>query len=164
MRAPGLTLHVTSGIADTDRTRFTADYRAYLAAFGRAISATHDEPECARGHVRKTIAIAPDVQAAIHASRLDIVTERLAASRAYDLVIVTNVFPYLSDPELIVAIANIAAVLAPGGALIHNEPRPILQSTAASIGLPAIHARSVLIATVPGGNDLYDAIWIHQKR
>ena len=89
---------------------------------------------------------------------------RAAAARGYDLVIVTNVFPYLSDPELIVAIANIAAVLAPGGALIHNEPRPLLQSTAASIGLPAIHARSVLIATVPGGNDLYDAIWIHQKR
>ena len=82
----------------------------------------------------------------------------------YDLVVVTNVFPYLSDPELIVAIANIAAVLAPGGALIHNEPRPLLQSTAARIGLPAIHARSVLIATVPGGQDLYDAIWIHQKR
>ena len=114
--------------------------------------------------MRKTIPIAPDVQAAIHASRLDIVTERLAATRAYDLVIVTNVFPYLSDPELIVAIANIAAVLAPGGALIHNEPRPLLQSTAAAIGLPAVHARSVLIATVPGGNDLYDAIWIHQKR
>jgi hypothetical protein len=165
VRAPALTLHVTSGIADTDRTRFTADYRAYLASFGRAIGSTRDEPD-ARGHVRKTIGIAPDVRAAIHASRLDVVTERLTGNDAasYDLVVVTNVFPYLSDPELIVAIANIAAVLAPGGALIHNEPRPLLQSTAASIGLPAIHARSVLIATVPGGQDLYDAIWIHQKR
>jgi hypothetical protein len=169
VRAPGLKLHVTSGIADTERTRFTADYRAYLASFGRAIGSTHDEQD-ARGHMRKTIAIAPDVQAAIHASRLDVVTERLAGqggtrgTPAYDLVVVTNVFPYLSDPELIVAIANIAAVLAPGGALIHNEPRPLLQSTAASIGLPAVHARSVLIATVPGGQDLYDAIWIHQKR
>ena len=37
VRAPDLTLHVTSGIADTERTRFTADYRAYLADFGRAI-------------------------------------------------------------------------------------------------------------------------------
>jgi hypothetical protein len=177
VRAPTLTLHVTSGIADTERTRFTDDYRAYLASFGRAIQATPDQPQTQpasstmRGHVRKTIPIAPDVLAAIHASRLDIVTERLAASAsagdgatAYDLVIVTNVFPYLSDAELIVAIANIAAVLAPGGALIHNEPRPLLQSTAASLGLPASHARSVLIATVPGGNDLYDAIWIHQKR
>jgi hypothetical protein len=161
VRAPGLKLHVTSGIADTERTRFTADYRAYLASFGRAIGSTHDAQD-ARGHVRKTIAIAPDVQAAIHASRLDVVTERL--TDPYDLVVVTNVFPYLSDPELIVAIANIAAVLAPGGALIHNEPRPLLQSTAAAIGLPAVHARSVLIATVPGGQDLYDAIWIHQKR
>ena len=165
VRAPRLTLHVTSGIADTDRTRFTDDYRAYLASFGLAIDATHTQPEgAARGHARKTIPIAKDVQAAIHASRLDVVTERIADGDGYDLVIVTNVFPYLSDPELIVAIANIAATLAPGGALIHNEPRPLLQSTAASIGLPAVHARSVLIATVPGGNDLYDAIWIHQKR
>lgn len=167
VRAPKLTLHVTSGIADTERTRFTEDYRAYLADFGLAIDDnTYARPEAgARGHVRKAIPIAPDVQAAIHASRLDIVTERFSNNApGYDLVVVTNVFPYLSDPELIVAVANIAAVLAPGGALIHNEPRPLLQSTAASIGLPAVHARSVLIATVPGGNDLYDAIWIHQKR
>jgi hypothetical protein len=164
VRAPKLTLHVTSGIADTERSRFTDDYRAYLANFGHAINYADAKPEPnARGHVRKTIPIAPDALAAIHASRLDIVTERIADG-GYDLVIVTNVFPYLSDPELIVAIANIAAVLAPGGALIHNEPRPLLQSTAASIGLPAVHARSVLIATVPGGNDLYDAIWIHSKR
>jgi hypothetical protein len=164
VRAPKLTLHVTSGIADTERTRFTDDYRAYLANFGHAINYADAKPEPnARGHVRKTIPIAPEALAAIHASRLDIVTERIADG-GYDLVIVTNVFPYLSDPELIVAIANIAAVLTPGGALIHNEPRPLLQSTAASIGLPAVHARSVLIATVPGGNDLYDAIWIHSKR
>jgi hypothetical protein len=164
VRAPALTLHVTSGIADTGRTRFTEDYRAYLASFGRAINAAHDQPPQAggRGHVHKAIPIAKDVRDAIHATRLDIVTER--GESGYDLVIVTNVFPYLSDAELIVATANIAAALAPGGALIHNEPRPLLQSTAASIGLPAVHARSVLIATVPGGNDLYDAIWVHQKR
>lgn len=168
VRAPKLTLHVTSGIADTERTRFTDDYRTYLARLGMHISsapAPQPEPPGRDGHVRKAIPIGPDVLSAIHASRLDIVTERIAERDAgYDVVIVTNVFPYLSDPELIVAIANIASVLAPSGVLIHNEPRPLLQSTAASIGLPAIHARSVLIATVPGGNDLYDAIWIHQKR
>jgi hypothetical protein len=174
VRAPSLTLHVTSGIADTERTRFTDDYRAYLANFGQAINFKPEQPPpaaAARGHMRKAIPIAPDVLSAIHATRLDIVTERLTerggsdagSAPGYDLVIVTNVFPYLSDPELIVAIGNISAVLAPGGALIHNEPRPLLQSTAASVGLPAIHARSVLIATVPGGNDFYDAIWIHQK-
>ncbi len=128
VRAPALTLHVTSGLADTERTRFTSDYREYLANFGLGINyaSVQQEPGVS-GHVRKAISIAPDVRAAIHASRLDIVTERLDrrdTGPGYDLVIVTNVFPYLSDPELIVAIANIAAVLAPGGALIHNEPRP----------------------------------------
>ena len=74
---------------------------------------TRVQPEAgARGRVHKAIPIAPDVQAAIHATRLDIVTERITerdAGSGYDLVIVTKVFPYLSDPELIVAIANIAA-------------------------------------------------------
>ena len=103
MRGPKLKPHVTSGIADTERTRFTADYRAYLSAFGRAIGSTHANriraAMCASRHDR------PDVQAAIHASRLDIVTERLAepgdarGTPAYDLVIVTNVFPYLSIPS-----------------------------------------------------------------
>ncbi len=48
VRAPRLTLHVTSGIADTERTRFTDDYRAYLANFGLAINAPHDRPSRSR--------------------------------------------------------------------------------------------------------------------
>ena len=48
-----------------------------LIAFGRAIgsSSTRDGQD-ARGHVHKTITIAPDAQAAIHASRLDVVAHR----------------------------------------------------------------------------------------
>ena len=48
------------------------------------------------------------------------------STRRYDLIVVTNVFPYLSDSELLLAMSNIARMLNPGGILIHNEPRPVL--------------------------------------
>ena len=54
---------------------------------------------------------------------LDIVTERLAGER-FDLIVATNILPYFDDPQLALAVANIAAMLAPGGAFLHNEQRP----------------------------------------
>jgi len=147
---------------------------------------TSDRP-AADGHIRKIISVAPDAQATIAARQLDIVTDRAAAPRpsrptdaapgrplpggntslasvsSFDLVIVTNVFPYLGDDELVVGLANIAAALAPGGLLIHNEARPLMMSATAAAGLPAILARTLLIAKVPAGRDLYDTICIHKK-
>jgi Nodulation protein S (NodS) len=183
VRAPGLRLFVASGIAESDSTRMTDDYRAYLRSFGRAIGSEQPWPGTealsetpagppvgARdrgsplgrdGHVRKAIAVAAEVQAMLSAHRLDIVTERL--DTRYDLVIVTNVFPYLADAELMIALANIAAVLAPDGVLIHNEPRPLVVSTTTAMGLAPIQARTLLLATVPGGRDLYDTVWLHKK-
>jgi len=69
----------------------------------------------------------------------------------------------LDDKELLLALSNVASQLAPGGFLIHNEPRPLLVSTAGSIGLPISQARSVLIATKSNGRHLYDTIWLHRK-
>jgi hypothetical protein len=184
-----LRLYVTSEIAEDTRTHLTDDYRAYVDSLGRAITTSTPETSTlshhsskdatTRTHLRKTLTIAPDVQTMLHARVLDIVADRIVDSDAaptkttttptststrYDLVIVTNVFPYLSDPELAVALANIFAALAPGGCLVHNERRPLLLSMAAAIGLPPIHARTVLIGTVTGGQNLYDAIWLHRRQ
>jgi hypothetical protein len=92
---------------------------------------------------------------------LDIVVERI--DRRFDLIVVTNVFPYLSDTELLLALTNITAMLAPGGVLLHNEPRPILAEATSAVRLALVHSRSVVIATVAGGESpLYDSIWMHR--
>jgi hypothetical protein len=98
---------------------------------------------------------------ALDAETLDITVERLDAR--YDLVVVTNVFPYLSDAELLLAIGNIAGMLAPGGVVIHNEPRPVLADALLALGMPLLQSRSGVIATVAGRKPLYDAAWMHSS-
>ena len=95
----------------------------------------------------------------IDAATLDVTVERLDAR--YDLIVVTNVFPYLSDPELLLAISNIAGMLSPGGVLIHNEPRPVLADALLALEMPLLQSRSGVVATVAGGAPLYDAAWMH---
>jgi len=54
-------------------------------------------------------------------------------------------------------------MLKPGGVLLHNEPRPLLAEATLALGLPLIHARSAVVATVERGpSPLYDAIWMHK--
>ena len=43
-------------------------------------------------------------------------------------------------------VANIAAMLAPNGILLHNEPRPVLRDLAATVRLPLQHSRQAVIA------------------
>ena len=89
-------------------------------------------------------------------------TERLTGT-PYDLVIATNILPYFDDPQLALAIANIAAVLAPGGALLHNEPRPILGELTAAVGLRFEQSRHAVIATVAGAPPLGDSVFLHVR-
>jgi hypothetical protein len=73
------------------------------------------------------------------------------------------VLPYLPDIDLLLALTNLTAMLAPGGVLLHNEPRPILAEATAALRLALLHSRSVVIATVAGADaPLYDSIWMHR--
>ena len=60
---------------------------------------------------------------ALHAERLDIVTERLDGE-PFDLIIATNILPYFDDTQLALAMTNIAAMLAPGGAFCTTSSAP----------------------------------------
>lgn len=76
---------------------------------------------------------------------------------------VTNVFPYLSDPDLLLAFSNIASMLAADGVLLHNEPRPLLAEAALAVRLPLIHSRSAVIANVEGtASPIYDTVFMHR--
>ena len=72
-----------------------------------------------------TVRVGPAAARALAAETLDIVTERLDG-KPFDLVIATNILPYFDDGELMLAMSNIAAMLAPGGVFLHNEARPVL--------------------------------------
>ena len=90
-------------------------------------------------------------------------TERLDG-KPFDLVIATNILPYFDDGELMLAMSNIAAMLAPGGVFLHNEARPVVGDMTAAVGLPFEQSRHVVIATVRGAPaPLFDSVWLHRK-
>jgi hypothetical protein len=114
-------------------------------------------------HLAQTVLVDPAIARAMTAARFNIIGDRFTDGRQYDLIVITNVLPYFTDAELLMALANIASLLAPGGALVHNEPRPALLSAAAAIGLPAVQARTVLLASPAGGQPLHDTILLNRK-
>ena len=62
------------------------------------------------------------------------------------------------------AMSNIAAMLAPGGVFLHNEPRPLLGELASALGLPFEQSRQVTIALGHRARRRWPtAIWLHRK-
>lgn len=165
-KARGGALTLVTGIGDRDTVTLAGDYRRYVGALGQATAEVLAPPALSSryaGHLARALRFEPAVAQAIDAVRLDIVTDRLADARL-DLVVATNVFPYLSDVELTLALANIAAMLAPGGVLLHNEPRPLVGEVTADLDLPVTHSRTAVLATVQGAaTPLYDSVFVHVK-
>jgi len=159
------TLHVFSGIADTPEQPFSADYRLFVQSLGRSIGDTVKAPETLRTDRRyqHSVAVRPAVRRAITAEHLDIVTRRLVDDAGFDLVVITNVLPYFDDTQLALAFANMAAMLRPGGFLLHNESRAGVADVGAAVGLPVLHMRSLVVAG-SGARALYDTIWLHRKQ
>ena len=158
------TLHLFTGIAETTQQPFSADYRTYVRQLGRAIGDEVAPPRAATSDHRyqRSIAVRSSVTRAMSAGRLNIVTERLADRAPFDLVVATNVLGYFDDRQLALALSNIAAMLGPGGYLLHNESRAGLVETASAVGLPTVQMRTAVI----GGavqRPLYDAVWLHRK-
>ncbi len=149
---PVLTL--VSEIRETDTITLSADYREYFVQLGKAIADEDDPPRggiatLARGHLRKTVRVGKAAAGTLAAATLDIVTERLDVP-AFDLVVATNILPYFDDVELMLAMSNVAGMLAPGGVFLHNEARPVLGDITDALGLPFEQSRHVVIATVRG--------------
>ena len=59
--------------------------------------------------------------------------------------------------------SNIAAMLSPGGLLLHNEQRAALREIAQAAGLPIEQSRQAPIATVTGAPPLADTIFLHRR-
>ena len=160
-----VSLTLLSGVGDSDSLTLQEDFRSYFENLGRSIdtaSGAKPQPYGYHGHLRKSIAVRREASRIVDGAALNIVTERLEGA-PYDLVIATNIFPYLDDLSLAMALMNIAAMLAPDGLLLHNEARPLMGELAKELGLPLAHARTAIIATVRGAPPLYDSAFVHRK-
>jgi CheR methyltransferase, SAM binding domain len=157
-------LHLFTGITETGGQPFSADYREYVRALGRAIgeAATGPADIAADRRYQHSIAVRPAVARLMRADRLNIVTERLNDEHGFDLVVITNVLTYFDDRQLALALSNLSAMLRPGGWLLHNEARAGLADTAARMQLPVVQMRTAVL----GGSKSrpwYDTVWLHQK-
>jgi hypothetical protein len=160
-----ITLSILSGIKDTASRPSAGEFKEYFHGLGKSIGIEADlkVPGTYDSHLKKSLRIGPEIAEMISVDRLNIITERYKPAPNYDLVVVTNVFPYFKPAELIFALTNIAAMMAEGGYLIHNEWQTVPSSVVTPLGLPLQLARTVLIA--PGVSaPLYDGVAIHRKR
>jgi Nodulation protein S (NodS) len=158
-----LRLRLQTSVTEVGGVRFADEFRRYFTGLGAAIGESGPPETPVRGRLAKTLDVASAVTHGLGAAALDVVVDRLADR--FDIVVVTNVFPYLNDEELTLAVVNIGAMLAPGGVLIHNEPRPVIGRAAAAIGLSPIHTQSTVIASVEGSPaPISDAVWMHRAR
>jgi hypothetical protein len=159
------TLTLVSEIRDSETVVLTPDYREYFARLGLAAgSAVPVSPPAnlPPGHLLKAVNIAPAVAKTLRAEQADIVTERFEGA-AFDLVVATNILPYFDDVALMLAVSNVAAMLAPGGTFLHNEVRPLLQEIAPVVRLPFVQSRQVAIASVKGAPPLADSVFLHRR-
>jgi hypothetical protein len=141
-----------------------ADYNRYFAALGNSIgrAEAHGPPApLPSTYLAKTLRVDAGVAQAVRAAKLNILTGRRAA--AYDLIVATNVLLYFHADELSLALANIAAMLPPGGYFLHNEIRAEADELAAAAGLEPVQARTLRLT---GGRKapLFDAFAIYRKR
>lgn len=109
----------------------------------------------------RSITLEPSVAQAVHASELNIATQRLAGT--YDLAIATNVLLYFENPDLALALCNTAAMLQTGAYFVHNDLRPETEATAELVGFEMLQARSVLVAQGSRA-PLYDTFALNRKR
>ena len=157
-------LRLASSLHESPALSLSPEYRDYVDRVGSALSnIAAGARDLGNGQRGKTLSVSPLAARTVRAAALDIVTQRLDDER-FDLIVATNILPYFDDPQLALAVANIAAMLAPGGAFLHNEQRPLIGDLAAAAGLPLQQSRHAVIATVTGARaPLYDSVFLHVR-
>jgi len=158
-------LRLVSGLGASDTVTLTSGYREYFAALGGSVgqAAAGGVGGAPAGHLSKAVRVSAAAARALRAEPLDIVTEQLSGE-TFDLIIATNILPYFDHVERLLALSNIAGMLAPGGVFLHNDARPEVLEDAAAAGLAGEQLRQVIIADVKGAPPLGDTIVLHRRR
>jgi SAM-dependent methyltransferase len=124
---------------DDPAHQWTEALEEYWAACGKAIGedTTAVAVPAAAGRVdMRAVRVRPEVVAAITPEDLNVVVQRLrpmADDDRFDLIIATNVLVYYDAFEQALALANVSAMLRPGGMFLTNylvHPDPPLEASA----------------------------------
>lgn len=137
-------------------------FAEYFRDLGRHIGSEAALGSLPAPYQGKSLTVSKSVAGRIRAGRLNILTERYQPPPRYDLAVVTNVFVYFNNVELLLALTNIESMLRPGGYLVHNEVRAEVESFGAMLGLAPVQARSLRLTT-EGRKPLFDTLAIHRK-
>jgi len=106
------------------------EYRASFIAYWQALGEKIGEPvppipvpSAAAATKTRALKIRPEIVRKVTALDMNVVYQRLPLSseQAFDLVIGTNIFVYYGEFEQMLARANMAAMLKPGGYLLSND-------------------------------------------
>ncbi len=175
----GIRLDLVSGLTERYGWSFSTDFKEYFLKLGVSLGtvknppgtngAVSSPPQLDRnlfqdGHLVRQVEVPADVMTHLSAERLNIITERYDPSPQFDLVVVTNVFPYFEiGRELPLSIANLAAMTVAGGWLVHNELSIIGNQVFNEVGLPVRQVRTLMIASGES-RPLYDGVVIHQRQ
>lgn len=90
------------------------------------------------------------------------ITTDIPAVAAYDLIVATNLFVYLDDRGLLLALASLARALRPGGLLLHNDGRFAAKVFGGAVGLPVVHFAPVSLG-LRNGREQMDRAVLHRR-
>jgi SAM-dependent methyltransferase len=90
------------------------------------------------------------------------ITTQIPAVGVYDLAVATNLFVYLDDRSLLMALAGMARALRPGGVLMHNEGRFAAKVFGGAVGMPVVHFAPVSLG-FRNGREQMDRAVIHRR-
>jgi hypothetical protein len=140
---------------------WTAPFLAYWNAVGDRIGTVDETANAgdANRNLRvRTIAVRPQVLSQLEVDDLNVVVQRLADRRQFDLVVATNVFVYYDQFDQALALSNVASMVRPGGFLLSNN---------AIIELPSSRLRSVGYLTTVYSNRRDDGdhvVWYQRSK
>jgi hypothetical protein len=106
------------------------EYRASFVAYWQALGGAIGEPVppipvpgAAAATKTRALKIRPGIVRTLTALDMNVVYQRLdlSSEQAFDLIIGTNIFVYYGEFEQLLARANVAAMLKPGGYLLSND-------------------------------------------
>jgi SAM-dependent methyltransferase len=105
---------------------WTQDLMAYWKQFGSrlGVAIAPIAPPSGAGNVQvRSVGIRPAVAASIAVADVDVVFQRLElrSDEQFDLIVATNVLVYYDVFEQMLALANIARMLRPGGMFLSND-------------------------------------------